>query len=352
MKTIVRPVHLLLLLPLPLLAGAAAEKPAFLPQEGTSQTKRFALASEMTLEDLTVEVDGNDVSSMAGNIEMAWKVDQTVAVTDHYESTTDGRPAKLRRSYNEIEHKTHISGSNPMTGEQESDVPASSELEGATVVFSWNEGDSDYDVAYADDADGDEELLTDLVEEMDLRGFLPGKDVAAGDSWEIPMDAVRHALGLGGDLKLRPEGKTAGNPGMESFSAHEMMPGLEGKCTGTYNGAREEDGVRVGVIQLALDVKAAQDLTGKLDAMKEQIRENVPAEVELDFTAFDVEYGYESEGELLWNLETGLPFALQLSGEVNVTLDTSMNMNTGQGEQAIEQSMTFAGTQTLKLTTE
>jgi hypothetical protein len=88
--------------------------------------------------------------------------------------------------------------------------------------------------------------------------------------------------------------------------------------------------------------------------MQEQIKENLPpgAEgIELDFTAFDVEYSYDCEGELLWNLETGLPFALQLSGEVGITMDTSMNMSGAQGDNEIEQSMTFGGTQTISLTT-
>jgi hypothetical protein len=115
MKTIVRPARLLLVA-IPVLLGAATEKPAFLPKEGASQIKKFSVESEMTLEDMTVEMNGTDVSSMAGDVEMGWKVAQTLAVTDHYEGTADGRPSKLRRSYDEIRAQDPHLGLQPGDG--------------------------------------------------------------------------------------------------------------------------------------------------------------------------------------------------------------------------------------------
>ena len=109
---------------------------------------------------------------------MAMKTSHTLEVSDRYEAVGEGRPTKLKRSFDKIGTSTHVSVSNPVIGDKETDIPATSELEGVTVLFSWNDSAGEYDVAFADGADGDEELLENLTEDLDLRGFLPDKEVS------------------------------------------------------------------------------------------------------------------------------------------------------------------------------
>jgi hypothetical protein len=74
-------------------------------------------------------------------------------------------------------------------------------------------------VAFDGDAKGKAELLTDLEEDLDLRGFLPTAEVKEGDSWKIPVEAVKALLRPGGDVKLRPESTEVGMSGMEPVPA-------------------------------------------------------------------------------------------------------------------------------------
>lgn len=338
----------LALSPLVLAGGRPDDRPSFQPKSGTTQTKHVVIEGELELEDMRLELNGTDMSEQAGQAEVAMKTSMKVSVTDRYVTLEGGRPTRLERTFDTISLSQHASSSHPMAGDQERDIPASSELEGSTVVFSWNEGDSAYDVAFEDEQ-GDAELLEDLQEDMDLRGFLPPGEVAEGDTWKIPAEAVEHALAPGGDVKLRPD--EGGDPmsGMDQFSPGDLVGDLEGEFEATYGGTREEDGARVAVIRVKIEGKSASDLSDKLEEMGEMAKDKVP--VPIEFSAMDAEFEYEAEGELLWDLETGLAHSLHLSGEVRMIVDVSMSMSMGDSEQAMEISQTYAGTQTLTLTT-
>jgi hypothetical protein len=339
------------LVPLALAADWAADRPSYQPKAGTTLSKHIVVESELELDDMTMEMNGQDMSERAGQVEVSLKGTMELSVTDHYETLGDGRPTKLKRSFDEISSVTHRSSSNPMAGSEEKDIPLKSELEGSTVVFSWDEDESSYQVTF-DGEEGDEELLEDLEENLDLRGFLPGAEVSEGDSWAIPAEEVKSALAPGGDVKLRPEGDADPMGGMNQFSQNDMIGELDGKFTATYAGTREEeDGARVAVIKLEIEASSAQDMTERLDEIKEQMKGNLPPGLEVDISAFDAEYELEAEGELLWHLETGLVHGLHLSGEVRMIVDISMSMKMGENEQAMEVSQTFAGNQTITLST-
>lgn len=342
---------LLLLTPVLLGGNWVGDKPTFQPKSGTAITKHVAIENELELEDMSMEVNGVDMSEMAGQVEMAMKVTMKLTVTDTYEAVAGERPAKLKRSFEEISSNTHVSGSNPAMGAEEKDIPLASELEGATVVFAWDDGDGAYRVSFDGDQEGDAELLEDLEENLDLRGFLPSAEVAEGDSWKVSAEAVRAALAPGGDIKLRPEGETNPMGGMDQFSQNDMIGDLDGEFQASYAGTRQEDGVKVAVIKLTIDAKSAQDMSARLAEIKEQMKGNLPDGVEIDISALDGEYAYEAEGELLWNLESGLIHGLSLSGEVRMIVDMAMGMKMGDEEQSMDISQTFAGNQTITLTT-
>jgi len=77
----------------------------------------------------------------------------------------------------------------------------------------------------------------------------------------------------------------------------------------------------------------------------------MPPGLQVEISSFDGELTYDAEGELLWNLETGLPHALHVSGEMRMIVDISVRLESPDGDQEMEQSMTFAGSQTITLTT-
>jgi len=329
----------------------AGDQPTYQPKAGTTVSKRVSIVNELELDDMSLEMDGQDMSEIAGQIEMSMKTSTELGVTDHYEAVAGGRPTKLKRSYDEISSSTHVSGSNPQVGNQEKDIPLKSELEGSTVVFTWDDADSAYSVAFEGDK-GDEDLLENLEENLDLRAFLPTGEVSNGDSWEIPAEAVKAALAPGGDVKLRPEGQSNPTSGMDQFSQSDLVGDLTGEFTAVYKGTREDDnGVRVAVIALKIEAKSAQDMHDRLEEIKEQMKGTLPPGLEVDLSAFDIEYECELEGELFWNVEAGLPQNLHLSGEVRMIMDMSMDMKLGEKQQSMEMSQNFAGTQTITFAT-
>lgn len=351
MKTNIRAFFPLLVL-VPLCAGSnrLGDRPSYQPKTGTTLSKTISVESELQLEDMKMEMNGQDMSDVAGQVEIAMKVTMKLGVSDRYEAVADGRPSKLTRTFDEIASNTHISQSNPATGEEEKDIPLTSALEGQTVVFSWDGDEGEYRVGFENDADGDETLLENLKEDIDLRDFLPTKEVSEGDSWKVPAEAVKAALAPGGDIKLRPDGDVDPMGGMDQFSQNDMVGDLDGKFDAVYGGTREEDGTRVAVVKLTIDAKSAQDMTSRLDDIKEQMKGNLPEGLELDVSAMDGEYEVQAEGELLWNLQTGVFHSLHLSGEMRMIVDMSMSMKMGENEQSMDISQTFAGTQTISWT--
>lgn len=341
-----KPTTLLLTALAPLaLASRPADSLAYSPRAGATPQRTFTMESELSLEDMTMELDGNDVTQMAGGIDVAMKVTSTVEVSDSYESVADGRPAKLRRTFDGISSSTHVSTTNPMTGTTDNTIDLVSDLEGATVVFTRDD-EGDYGAAFEGEA-GDAALLDGLNADLDLASVLPGREVSEEDSWELPQSFLRQILLPTGDLSLHAEDGSASE---YDIGVEDIIDGIEGTVTATYGGTRTEDDVRVAVIRLELDAHSARDMSEDSEQMLEQMRENLPPGMEADLDAFDVELDYGLEGELYWNLEAGMPHSLQLSGTVSQVLDINMTMGNADERHAIVQSMTMGGSIKISMT--
>ena len=334
--------------------GTLADAPRFAPEAGLSITKRIETKTDISLDDMTVSVNGQEMDASMMSMEMDTSMQQVVTVTDTYVSVSDGRPTKLERSFDELSSKTNVSMSHAMMGDQDSDMDGSSELEGETVLFSWDDDEGEYSVAFAGDSDGDDELLEGLAEDLDMRALLPDGDVSEDDSWPVEPYALRSVFAPGGSVKIEPddtEGGPMGMGGAPTPSLNEMLGELEGEVTATYRGTRDEDGVTVAVIEIEADVSAANDLTDYMEGMMDGM-DTGGMEIEMEIDSFDVEFMFEGQGELLWNVESGVLYSLTMSGETSQIVDSAMNMAMGGMEQAMEQSMTMTGSQTTTITTE
>jgi len=345
-----RPLVCTLLAPLCLAGDWSAERPAFAPKAGVSLTKTLSVQGDLELEEMKLMMGGQDLSEMAGQMEMSMKHETRLVVEDTYLAVEDGRPTRLKRTFEEISSSSHSSGSS-MMGEQQNDMSFESDLEGMSVLFTLDDGD--YKATFAEGEKGDEALLEGLVEDTDLRGFLPTKEVKEDDTWKVEPSAVKALLVPGGDLKLRPSEGNEATPGLDSmnFSPSDMLSELEGTFEATFKGTRKEGDVQVAVIALAIECTSANDLTERMQSMTDSMDDQLPEGASMKVTAFDGEYEYEAEGELLWNLETGLLHGLQLSGELRMIMDVSMSMSMQGMDNDMELSQTYAGSQTLTLTT-
>ncbi len=314
---------------------------SFHPEEGRSLTKTFAGAMAMDLDELSLLVDGQDLGAMMGDMSFRLTTDWTYVVSDEYVALAEGRPAKLQRTFDELTQEQEVSMD--IAAAEMSDTQSSasaSDLEGLSVLFTWNADSEEYDVAFAD-GDGDTDLLDGLEEDMDLRALLPDGEVSEGDSWELDAESLASLAMPGGNLKLIPD--DADEESMEEFE--EMFEelgeefgelfeeSLDGDSTATFTGTREVDGKTVGVVALELDVSMSVDLTDVLyDVIDELMAENgAPEGLEIDLGAAQLDASFTGTGELLWDMGAGLVHALELSGEMEVSMDIAVDVD-AEGE--------------------
>jgi len=327
----------------------SGEALVFQPQAGATLTKTFTTTSNLELDDLSLLVSGQDVGEMIGEIAISIEQEGKIEVTDTYKATAGGRPTELLRSFEALTASMNFDIS-PAPPAEMPQVESASELEGKSVLFKWNPEEEAYDRSFPD-GEGDEELLEGLEEDMDLRFLLPGKEVAADETWTVELSELGLILMPGGDLRMMPKDAEVDREAMERFA--ELFSGftekykdqLEGACTCTYKGTRDEDGVRVAEIAIELEVAAALDLTEILSEIVQQSIEESGAgdQVQFSFDSADLSMDFDGSGTLLWNPATGLVHAFQIGGDVGLSLDLAVGIEAMGESQDMDASLEMSG---------
>ncbi|MEX1025890.1 MAG: hypothetical protein WD226_12525 [Planctomycetota bacterium] len=320
---------------------------AFSPAEGTTIRKTITTTAEVALDEMSLVMDGQEMDQAAG-MELDMTESQTLVVVDTYVSMANGRPKVLRRTFEELIDESTQSMSMPQPmGDTETDSAGSSELEGKTVVFTLDSESGDYVASFPEDEKADEALLQGLEEDLDLRGFLPRGEVAVGESWDVEAESVRHILAPGGNLHIIDEstdqGPMGGGP---EPSMSEMLGELSGRVTCTLEAMREEEGTSLAVIKVLIEVDSTNDLSEFVAEQLANAEKPEGMDMEMDVESMDIEFQYEGEGEILWDVKRGVLSKLLLNGEMTLINDTAMTMTMMGQSQSFEQSMVFAGTST------
>src|SRR5262245_51436154 len=115
---------------------AGGEKIAFHPEAGSSVTKSFTTGGDYELDELSLLVNGEDMTANLPQFEVNVKAENKVEVTDAYKAVADGRPTELLRTFDALSGSVHFEISMP--GADVPEVQSSSPLEGKTVAFKWN----------------------------------------------------------------------------------------------------------------------------------------------------------------------------------------------------------------------
>ena len=340
-------------------ASVAAAKIEFAPSSGASVTKSFQHTMELSLDNMNMLINGEE-SGLLPDIEMSLTMEQIVRVTDTYAASSGGRPTKLSRTFDElgwdadVDIQIDIMGS---TQDQNQTMSGVSELEGKTVAFTWNDEDAEYKKSF-DGEDGDSELLEGIEEDMDLRVLLPPGEVSEGDEWPIEVAKLRAILSPGGNLAILPEDL----PGLEDLSmmgnglgAGSMsdMVGdiLEGEAFGIFKGYREVDGVKVAVIEVRIDIESSNDLTDAVQELMDDIE--LPAEIgDLELDHMEMEFGFEAEGRLLWDVSAGRMFSFELSGDTELQVDQGLSINAQGNDMNMQQTVELSGTLNISVSVE
>jgi hypothetical protein len=327
-----------------------ADEVVFGPAKGTSVTKQFTNTTDLVMDSMSMVMNGEDMSGMAPEMDMSTTI--KMVVTDTYEELEEGRPAVLHRFFDTLSTEGDVSTEMVGMGAMEQELSGTSELEGTNVVFSWDTDSEEFDVAFAEGEESDEDLLEGLDEDMDLRLLLPSGAVSEGDSWRVDNERLASMLAPGGDLKIIPDmpedmggmGMNM-NPGQGGMDMASMLGEVDGSVMATYQGSREVDGARVGSIKITIAISASNDITDMLQAATEEaeVPENF-GDMDISYDYADVEFELEGEGELLWNLDAGHLHQFELEGDVAMAMDMGMAMSMMGQDMEMEMSMEMSGT--------
>ncbi|MBK7876910.1 MAG: hypothetical protein IPJ77_14385 [Planctomycetes bacterium] len=329
------------------------EKVRFAPAEGSSATKSFENKMELTLDHMAITMNGQEMPGMP-EMDMTITQTQKVGVTDEFVAMGDGQPKKLKRHFDALASDSAMSMKMEMMGQsnnQDQNSEAESELDGKTVVFTWDAEAKEFKKAF-DPAEDKADLLKGLQEDMDLRALLPESEVKVGDEWNVDVKSLATVLAPGGDLSFKPKDKEESGMGMGMGMGQGMgsmydylSDLLEGEAKAKLTDVREEGGAKLAVIKLTVKIASQKDMTDLVkDAMKDQ---EMPGGMEIEFDHMDVDFKMEGEGELVWNLKTNQFASFELSGPVHMNMDMAMKIS-GQGQNmSMEQALEMSGTNTL-----
>jgi len=299
-----------------------ADDLSFHPSDGTEVTRLYSIDLEFELGDLSVTIDGQDISEMvpadiAGSAEISKKV------TESFVRSADGRPLELIRFFEEV------SGQAGANGESE-EIEDIDKLEGKRVRFLWNEEEGDYDVSFHE-SEGDEADLEGLTADMDLRSLLPSKEVAAGDTWTVDARQLSGVLLFG-------ETPKAGEPQVDQLFETAIWPQVEAlldqfKITCEYLGERDGDGRKLGAIGVTMHGEGSLDLAELIrSAVQMQAGE---MQVGVDVGVADLAVKFDSKGELLWDLAGGHLGGFEMECDSDLALEVSVTFDVqGQSQTA------------------
>jgi hypothetical protein len=294
----------------------------FDPAEGLVLEKTFTTLSE-------TESEG-DRSSTSGSFE------RTLVVVDEYEAVDEQRVTRLVRTYEEISGESE----NRMTfgdRENESSGTISSDVEGATVAFTWDEDDEEYRPS-SDDLD--DEVLPRLLFDLDFTALLPEGEVEEGDSWSLDGETYQVVMDPWGELPYDYEtsdGQTIPGKAEDDEFAPETDESHDGELVVTFAGTREEDGVTVAVLELEGELETERTVAFSRETERGQFS-----------THSEIHETRTLSGEALWDLEAGHLSSLELEVEVHGEEHSVRVMQFGEGEREFESDSVRDGTITIR----
>jgi hypothetical protein len=264
-------------------------------------TKQFLATESMTFrqgDETTVSQRIFDLSSTT-----------TVRTSDQLRKQGAGRPAVLRRFYDEarVEAKSEVSGGRQQT--QSIDLPGRSAFQGKSVVFTYVPEDDEYG-RYFDTLEGYENTLAGLREDLGMRSLLPQEVVSEGAEWKLAPGVLQDVLAPGGDLSYEFEGTKdplIARSLKQGIGAnlHRAFGGEEsGEVKAKWSRTDDVEGRKLAVITLEFKVQLARDLTDYTNSLR-AVSELASGQNTIEAR---ISLALEGGGEVRWDLENGCLF--------------------------------------------
>lgn len=342
----------LIVLPAVYAFATPAEDFKFAVASGAALSRTIVQETEMSLDDMAVYQNDQDMSGMMGKLEITAKNKLTVKVSDKFLEMGDGAPKKLQRTYEALGNSTSMSmqADNPLVPSQDREMQGKSELEGKVVLFT-RDGD-DYKKSFGEDSSGDDELLSGLEEDMDFRGLVPQGSKNVGDTWSVELDAFKKVLAPGGNLRIELETDGADDMGMGGMGSEgslaDQLGDLEGEVKAEFTKVERDDGAKLAVVKLTFEIKSAQDMSEKARESIEKNKDKMQG-TEVEVESADVELKFKGEGELRWDLAENHLHSIEISGEMGMGMENAMKVGAMGTTMRMRMSMDMSGTFSQKI---
>ncbi|MEM8709916.1 MAG: hypothetical protein AAGG01_03110 [Planctomycetota bacterium] len=294
------------------------------PEDTASSAWTLETVREVSEASLSLMGNSQDIGSGSTSTStLTLEVSEEIA-----KATEEGGPLVISRSYETVTVDVEREGLEESEGMVIRDDDGSSELEGATVIFEFDEDAEDWSASFAEDSSGSEEWLEELAPRIDLASLLPGGDPpAVGDTWDIDPAHLVDLLLPGGEVVVDtpedsgdvPDGAISITvPSAGDIKGHDE---LEGDLTGTFQEVVAEDEGSFARIVIKVDVSAEIDIVDLLEQAAED------RGVEESYNEAVLDRAMEGELTLLWDLKNHRAASLEgvLSGTEELVADWSID---------------------------
>jgi hypothetical protein len=288
----------------------------FEPEEGTVLKRTFVAEAQYRLADASASIDGEELPREGELPDSRTGFTEHISVRDTLSSLDEGRVTELVRQFVELGQDNTDS----FEGEEAS-VELASPLEGRSVRFTWDADEQQYEVEAADEGELDPDVAACLRQDLDLLLLLPDEDVALGDEWELDPELYLAFMWPSGLLDFHAEGE---EPSPEDRAPSlQTIEKLAGSGTAKLEELREEDGVKVAVIHIEMELTTGSDSTAPASDDEENPRPEIHTEVEIERTL---------EGTILWDLEHGHAHSAALECQASRLVTQSWTLS-GENEE-------------------
>ncbi len=330
------------LLALPLSLLSAGESLEYRATADTSVRVTYEQTAELALveQEVVILVDGEEhPAGEQPDVDVTLTMHETTVFVDTYSAVNEeSHPTKIERHFEKLDggYGQEVVGL-PDDVELPEPITVVSELEDQKTVFEWDEKEGAWTASAPEDSDYDQDLLAELEQNADLSYFLPGKEVAVEDSWELEAEAFRQLLNISGDLDMKPEDDESED---EDDDREEEWTAELFRLTLTE---ATEDSV---TIKIEADVNRHEEGDVDPGPMPEGMDMDPPTITDSE------DLQWVAEGELVWDLANNRAISLSLAGSLSREFESVQEMSGPMGEVSITQAQTFEGTFDLSITYE
>ena len=302
------------------------EKDDVISSAWTLTTARESVSATLSLMGNDQDVGSGSVTTRTRALEVS---DEFLAVAE------DGSPLRIMRSFETLTTEMERGGEE-VEGATIIENEGESQLAGMDVAFTYDPESQEWNAAFGEDSDGDDDWLEGLAPRLDLARLLEGagEELEVGASWEVPTEFLSDVLLPGGEVIHLddpdeadvPEGGIQLTlPGEESIERYEEC---EGDITATFESIEEEGESRLAKIVVEVSVTADLDV---IDDLEEQADERGSAETYAEAT---LSRSLEGKLTILWNLKTNRPESIE--GELSGSSEMSVEWSMSAGEMELE----------------